>query len=58
VAQIRETLAHEVFPEALAACRVEQTVVGHAAAAIGAGLLAARAHAGLQPGADRVALQA
>jgi glucokinase len=58
VAQIRETLAHETFSEALAACRVERTVVGHAAAAIGAGLLAAWAHAGRQRGADRVALQA
>jgi glucokinase len=58
LAQIRETLAREVFPEALAACRVERTVVGHAAAAIGAGRLAARAGAGLQSSPDRAAVQA
>jgi glucokinase len=53
LAQVRETLAHEVFPEALAACRVERTVLGHAAAAIGAGRLAAQAGAGLQSSPDR-----
>jgi glucokinase len=58
LAQVRETLAREVFPEALAACRVERTVLGHAAAAIGAGRLAARAGAGLQSSPDRAALQA
>ena len=43
VARLGETVAREVFPEALAACRVERALAGHSAAAIGAGRLAAAA---------------